>query len=81
MVFSVAAVVGLIVTICAIMGSSNAVNFTDGLDGLAIGSVVIVSMVFYIFTYLAGHAELAQELNVPKVAGATFSKSAKKRRI
>ena len=70
MVFSVAAVVGLIVTICAIMGSSNAVNFTDGLDGLAIGSVVIVSMVFYIFTYLAGHAELAQELNVPKVAGA-----------
>ena len=57
-------------TICAIMGSSNAVNFTDGLDGLAIGSVVIVSMVFYVFTYLAGHAELAQELNVPKVAGA-----------
>ncbi|HCU86158.1 MAG TPA: phospho-N-acetylmuramoyl-pentapeptide-transferase [Verrucomicrobiales bacterium] len=70
MVFSVAAVVGLVVTICAIMGSSNAVNFTDGLDGLAVGSVVIVSMVFYIFTYLAGHAELAQSLNVPKVAGA-----------
>ena len=70
MVISAAAVVGLIVTICAIMGSSNAVNFTDGLDGLAIGSVVIVSIVFYVFTYLSGHAGLAEELNVPKVAGA-----------
>ena len=70
MVFSVAVVVGLAVTICAIMGSSNAVNFTDGLDGLAIGSVIIVSIVFYVFTYIAGHAELAAELNVPKVVGA-----------
>ena len=70
MVFSIAVAVGLIVTICAIMGSSNAVNFTDGLDGLAIGSVIIVSIVFYVFTYIAGHAELAAELNVPKVVGA-----------
>ena len=70
MVFSFAVAVGLIVTICAIMGSSNAVNFTDGLDGLAIGSVIIVSIVFYVFTYIAGHAELAAELNVPKVVGA-----------
>ena len=70
MVFSVAVAVGLAVTISAIMGSSNAVNFTDGLDGLAIGSVIIVSIVFYVFTYIAGHAELAPELNVPKVDGA-----------
>ena len=70
MVFSFAVAVGLIVTVCAIMGSSNAVNFTDGLDGLAIGSVIIVSIVFYVFTYIAGHAELAAELNVPKVVGA-----------
>ena len=51
MVFSIAVAVGLIVTICAIMGSSNAVNFTDGLDGLAIGSVIIVSIVFYAVSY------------------------------
>ena len=70
MVFSFAVAVGLIVTVCAIMGSSNAVNFTDGLDGLAIGSVIIVSIVFYVFTYIAGHAELAAKLNVPKVVGA-----------
>tara|TARA_B100001123_G_scaffold417533_1_gene520379 strand:- start:2774 stop:3952 length:1179 start_codon:yes stop_codon:yes gene_type:complete len=69
MVFSFAVAVGIFVTICAIMGSSNAVNFTDGLDGLAIGSVIIVSIVFYVFTYIAGHAELAAELNVPKVVG------------
>ena len=70
MVFSFAVAVGLIVTVCAIMGSSNAVNFTDGLDGLAIGSVIIVSIVFYVFTYIAGHVELAAKLNVPKVVGA-----------
>ena len=62
--------VGVIITVCAIMGSSNAVNFTDGLDGLAVGSVLIVSMVFYVFTYIAGHAELARELYVPAVSGA-----------
>ena len=70
MVFSWAAVLGVVITVCAIMGSSNAVNFTDGLDGLAIGSVLIVSMVFYVFTYIAGHAELARELYVPAVSGA-----------
>ena len=70
MVISWAAVVGAIITVCAIMGSSNAVNFTDGLDGLAVGSVLIVSMVFYVFTYIAGHAELARELYVPAVSGA-----------
>ena len=70
MVISWAAVMGVIITVCAIMGSSNAVNFTDGLDGLAVGSVLIVSMVFYVFTYIAGHAELARELYVPAVSGA-----------
>lgn len=70
MVISWAAVVGLVVTVCAIMGSSNAVNFTDGLDGLAVGSVLIVSMVFYVFTYIAGNAKIAAELYVPAVSGA-----------
>jgi phospho-N-acetylmuramoyl-pentapeptide-transferase len=70
MVISWAAVMGVIITVCAIMGSSNAVNFTDGLDGLAVGSVLIVSMVFYVFTYIAGNAELARELYAPAVSGA-----------
>ena len=70
MVISWAAAMGLVITVCAIMGSSNAVNFTDGLDGLAVGSVLIVSMVFYVFTYIAGNAELARELYVPAVSGA-----------
>ena len=70
MVISWAAVMGVIITVCAIMGSSNAVNFTDGLDGLAVGSVLIVSMVFYVFTYIAGNAGLARELYVPAVSGA-----------
>ena len=70
-VLSIAALVGITVTIAAIVGSSNAVNLTDGLDGLAIGCTLIVSFVFYIFTYIAGHAEISRELLVPHVVGAS----------
>ena len=70
-VLSIAALVGMTVTIVAIVGSSNAVNLTDGLDGLAIGCTLIVSFVFYIFTYIAGHAEISRELLVPHVVGAS----------
>ena len=69
-VLSIAALVGMAVTILAIVGSSNAVNLTDGLDGLAIGCTLIVSFVFYIFTFIAGHAEISRELLVPHVIGA-----------
>jgi phospho-N-acetylmuramoyl-pentapeptide-transferase len=64
------AVLGLIVTIFAIVGSSNAVNLTDGLDGLAVGCTIIVTTVFVIFTYIAGNAEISKYLQVPHVAGA-----------
>ena len=70
-VLSVAALVGMAITIAAIVGSSNAVNLTDGLDGLAIGCTLIVSFVFYIFTFIAGHAEISRELLVPHVTGAS----------
>ena len=70
-VLSVAALVGMAITIAAIVGSSNAVNLTDGLDGLAIGCTLIVSFVFYIFTFIAGHAEISRELLVPHVVGAS----------
>lgn len=65
-----AAWLGGFITVCAIVGSSNAVNITDGLDGLAIGCILIVTTVFLIFTYIAGNAVLSGYLLVPHVAGA-----------
>jgi phospho-N-acetylmuramoyl-pentapeptide-transferase len=65
-----AAVCGLLITILAIVGSSNAVNLTDGLDGLAIGCTIIVTTVFLVMTYIAGNAEMARYLQVPHVPGA-----------
>jgi phospho-N-acetylmuramoyl-pentapeptide-transferase len=61
---------GLGLTALTIVGSSNAVNLTDGLDGLAIGCTVIVSFVFLILTYLAGNAKAAAYLQIPHVPGA-----------
>ncbi len=63
-------VVGLLLTVATIVGSSNAVNLTDGLDGLAIGCTLVVGMVFVIMTYVAGHAVAARYLQVPHVVGA-----------
>jgi UDP-N-acetylmuramyl pentapeptide phosphotransferase/UDP-N-acetylglucosamine-1-phosphate transferase len=60
----------LILTVLTIVGSSNAVNLTDGLDGLAIGCTVIVSFVFVVLTYLAGNATQAAYLQIPYVSGA-----------
>ncbi len=65
-----AAVAGLTLTTLTIVGSSNAVNLTDGLDGLAIGCTVIVSLVFVILTYLAGNVKTAAYLQIPYVPGA-----------
>ncbi len=62
--------VGLVLTMLAIVGSSNAVNLTDGLDGLAIGCTLIVTLVFLIMTYVAGNVIYAKYLQVPYVAGA-----------
>ncbi len=56
--------------IFVIVGASNAVNLTDGLDGLAAGPIVISASVYLIFSYLAGHAILADYLQIPYVQGA-----------
>ena len=66
----VGAVAGIILTSLAIVGSSNAVNLTDGLDGLAIGCTLIVSVVFLVMTYLAGNKGTAAYLLIPLVPGA-----------
>ncbi len=52
-----------------IVGTSNAVNLTDGLDGLAIGPVLIAAGTFMIFTYLAGNVKIASYLQIPYVSG------------
>ncbi|TFG36549.1 MAG: phospho-N-acetylmuramoyl-pentapeptide-transferase [Desulfobacterales bacterium] len=56
--------------VLVVAGASNAVNLTDGLDGLATGPTVVTSGVYLLFSYLAGHAGLAAYLQIPFVPGA-----------
>ncbi len=53
-----------------IVGFSNAVNLTDGLDGLAIMPTVLVACALGIFAYASGHAEFSKYLQIPPVPGA-----------
>ena len=53
-----------------IVGFANSVNLTDGLDGLAVFPITICAFALGIFSYLAGHFDLASYLNIPFVAGA-----------
>ncbi|MBI5442893.1 MAG: phospho-N-acetylmuramoyl-pentapeptide-transferase [Deltaproteobacteria bacterium] len=53
-----------------VVGASNAVNLTDGLDGLAIGPVITASMTYLIFAYVSGNAKIAEYLQIPFVASA-----------
>ncbi len=52
-----------------IVGTSNAVNLTDGLDGLAIGPTLVSAIAFSIFAYISGHAVLSSYLHVPHISG------------
>ena len=52
-----------------IVGASNAVNLTDGLDGLAIGPVIIAATTYMIFAYVAGHVKIANYLQINYVPG------------
>jgi phospho-N-acetylmuramoyl-pentapeptide-transferase len=65
-----AAWLGILIVVLAIVGASNAVNLTDGLDGLAIGCSLIVAFVFLVFTYVAGNIKAAAYLQIPYVNGA-----------
>jgi phospho-N-acetylmuramoyl-pentapeptide-transferase len=53
-----------------IVGASNAVNLTDGLDGLAIGPVIIAATTYMIFAYVSGHVKIAGYLQLNYVSGA-----------
>lgn len=50
--------------ILVVLGASNAVNLTDGLDGLAIGTFLFCAMTFSVVTYLVGHAKFSQYLGI-----------------
>lgn len=63
-------VIGFVfVTYCVIVGSSNAVNLTDGLDGLAIMPVVLVGVTLGIFAYATGNTLYARYLFLPYIPG------------
>jgi len=53
-----------------VIGTSNAVNLTDGLDGLAIGCVLIVSLTLAVLSYISGHLTFSQYLFIPFISGA-----------
>ena len=60
----------IVLTWCVIVGSSNAVNLTDGLDGLAIMPTVMVGSALGIFAYVSGNAVFAKYLQFPHIPGA-----------
>jgi phospho-N-acetylmuramoyl-pentapeptide-transferase len=53
-----------------IVGSSNAVNLTDGLDGLAIGNLIVAALTLALFAYFSGHMKIAHYLRIVPVVGA-----------
>jgi phospho-N-acetylmuramoyl-pentapeptide-transferase len=55
----------ILLSYLVIVGTSNAVNLTDGLDGLAIMPTVMIAMGMGIFAYLSGHKEFAEYLSIP----------------
>ncbi|MFB3776356.1 MAG: phospho-N-acetylmuramoyl-pentapeptide-transferase [Bryobacteraceae bacterium] len=56
--------------VIVIVGSSNAVNLTDGLDGLAIGLMIVASGAMTVLTYASGHAQFATYLDLVRLPGA-----------
>ena len=61
----------VVMTYFVIVGTSNAVNLTDGLDGLAIVPTIMVAGAFAIFAYMTGHANFSEYLHIPHIAMAS----------
>jgi len=59
----------ILFVILVVAGSSNAVNLTDGLDGLAIGIVVMVAIAFSVLSYVSGNIKLSEYLLIPYIRG------------
>lgn len=60
----------ILLAVMIIAGSSNAVNLTDGLDGLAIGALIVSASTYAVFAYLAGHVKFSSYLRIVPVPGA-----------
>lgn len=58
-------VLAIVFFVVVMTGGSNAVNLTDGLDGLAIGCMIVSSMTYAIFAYVTGHSEFSEYLLLP----------------
>ncbi|MDR2338199.1 MAG: phospho-N-acetylmuramoyl-pentapeptide-transferase [Deltaproteobacteria bacterium] len=56
-------------TVLVIVGCSNAVNLTDGLDGLVVGPIITVALTYGIFAYVTGNAKTAEYLQIPYIYG------------
>jgi phospho-N-acetylmuramoyl-pentapeptide-transferase len=59
----------IVLTYFVVVGSSNAVNLTDGLDGLAILPTVMVAGALAVFAYVTGHVKFAEYLGIPYIEG------------
>ncbi len=64
-------ILGLLITIFVITGSSNAVNLTDGLDGLAAGTLVMSAGVLALFAFLSNNLEVSRYLNILYIEGSS----------
>ncbi|MCH9692131.1 MAG: phospho-N-acetylmuramoyl-pentapeptide-transferase [Gammaproteobacteria bacterium] len=69
-VFDLGPVLFILLSYFVVVGTSNAVNLTDGLDGLAIMPSVMVGGALGIIAYLVGHAEFSNYLHIPSISGA-----------
>lgn len=61
----------ILFVILVITGASNAVNLTDGLDGLAIGIVIMVAFAFAVLSYVSGHVKFSNYLLIPYIRGSS----------
>lgn len=68
-IFHLPTILALFFIVFVITGSSNAVNLTDGLDGLAAGCLVMASLVLALFAFLSNHLDLARYLNILYIEG------------
>jgi len=70
LVFPLSSIAFVVLTYLVLVGSSNAVNLTDGLDGLAIMPTLMISAALAIFSYVTGHIFFSKYLGIPYVPGA-----------
>ena len=70
LVFPMSSIAFVMLTYLVLVGSSNAVNLTDGLDGLAIMPTLMISGALAIFAYVTGHLIFSKYLGIPYVPGA-----------